>query len=186
MELNRLLVEADPNLLIFFATSLFAFLSWLVKGLVEKPLSESRTTFNHFLEKRLEILTEVKMRLNLIAYFPLEEESKEFKEQLQGLLLKDGRTGYLNKSTFDSIVKLAITPITDELLLLDTLDEIDKDLYGHISKIEDEVRFYRKFSHFNPIRRLGGFIFLAFQYAFSFCLMLSLIAFILWVFSLFF
>ncbi|MDR1414203.1 MAG: hypothetical protein LBI96_00155, partial [Odoribacteraceae bacterium] len=68
-----LLSKANADVVIFFATTLIAFISWLVKNLVERPISESKETFHKFINKRIEILTEIKIRLNLIAYFPIEE-----------------------------------------------------------------------------------------------------------------
>lgn len=186
MELKNILINSNPNLVIFLLTSLFAVISWMIKGLIEKPLIESKNTFNRFLEKRVEILTEIKTRLNLIAYFPNGENSDEFKEQLQGLLLKDGKAGYLNKSTYECVMKISIDPVTDEKLLLDTLKEIDTDLYNQISKIEDEIRFYHKFSHFNPFKRFIGFTLLGFQYALSLLFILGLISALLYGFSFLF
>lgn len=175
MDIDKLISEMNPDLLIFLLASLFAFISWIVKGLVEKPLAESKNTFHRFLEKRIEILTEVKTRLKFIAYFPTEEESKEFKEQLQQLLLKDGKAGYLNKETFESALRISIDPKTDEKLLLATIKEIDEDLYKQISKIQDEVNFYRMFSNYNPFKRFVGFTILSLQYIFSLTVVIGLL-----------
>lgn len=177
MDLKTLLSIADPNILVFLLTTLVAFISWLVKGLVEKPIAESKNTFNKFLEKRIEILTEVKARLNFIAYFPDGEDSLVYKNQLQEIILKDGRTGYLSKETFNSILKISIDPITDEQLLLDTINEINNDLYAQISKIKDEISFYKRFSNYNPLKRFIGYALLSLQYIFS----LTLVSFILFL-----
>ena len=156
-------------------TTLVAFISWLVKGLVEKPIAESKNTFNKFLEKRIEILTEVKSRLNFIAYFPEGEDSLVYKNQLQEIILKDGKTGYLSKETFNSILKISIDPITDEQLLLDTISEINNDLYAQISKIKDEISFYKRFSNYNPLKRFIGYAILSLQYIFSLTLISSIL-----------
>jgi hypothetical protein len=50
------LQKVDPNIAIFVGTTLIAFISWLIKGLIEKPLIESKSTFNKYFEKRIEIL----------------------------------------------------------------------------------------------------------------------------------
>lgn len=175
MDLKLILNSANPDLVIFLLTTLIAFVSWLVKSLVEKPIAESKNTFNKFLEKRIEILTEVKTRLNFIAYFPKGNESLDYKNQLQDIILKDGKTGYLDKLTYDSILKIAIEPETNEKLLLKTINEIDTDLYLQISKIQDEIRFYRKFSNYNPLKRFLGFTLLSFQYIISLSLIISML-----------
>lgn len=168
MDLKNILTNANPDLIIFLLTALIAFMSWLVKSLVEKPITESKNTFNKFLEKRIEIHTEVKSRLNFIAYFPNGEESLVYKNQLQEIILKDGKTGYLDKKIFDSVLKISIDPQTDEKLLLETIGNIDKDLYLQITKIQDEISFYRKFSNYQPIKRFAGFTVLSLQYIISF------------------
>jgi len=173
MELINLLAGVNPDILIVLLTALFAFLSWIIKGLVEKPLEETKNTFNKFLEQRIEILTFVKTRLKFIAYFPSEEESKEYKEQLQQILLKDGKIGYLNKETFESVLKISIEPKTEEKILLEAIRQIDEDLYKQISKIQDEISFYRKFSNYNPFKRFIGFTILSFQYILSLSLIVS-------------
>jgi len=175
MDLKTLFSIANPNIVVFLLTTLVAFISWLVKGLVEKPIAESKNTFNKFLEKRIEILTEVKSRLNFIAYFPEGEDSLVYKNQLQEIILKDGKTGYLSKETFNSILKISIDPITDEQLLLDTISEINNDLYAQISKIKDEISFYKRFSNYNPLKRFIGYAILSLQYIFSLTLISSIL-----------
>ncbi|NWJ51904.1 MAG: hypothetical protein HXX14_13675 [Bacteroidetes bacterium] len=175
MDLESLYASANPNIVIFLFTSFVAFLSWLVKSLVEKPILESKNTFNNFFEKRIEILVEVNTRLNFIAYFPKGKESEDFKKQLQEIILRDGKTGYLNKNTFDSILKISIDSVTDENLLLNTIKEINEDLNLQISKIQDEIKFYRRFSNFNPFRRFVGFALLSLQYVFSLIIVLSVL-----------
>lgn len=173
MDLKSILYRIDPNVAIFLLTSLIAFMSWILKGLIEKPLIESKKTFNRFLEKRVELLTEVKTRLNFIAYFPGEEESKVYKTQLQEILLKDGKAAYLNKETFDSVLRIAIDPKTDEKLLLGTITKIDEDLYKQISKVQDEIQFYKRFSNYNPLKRFIGYALLLILYVLSLSLVVS-------------
>lgn len=175
MDIETIITKANPNVVIFLLTTLVAFISWLVNSLVEKPIAESKNTFNKFLEKRIEILTEVKTRLNFIAYFPEGQESLDYKNQLQTIILKDGKTGYLSKETFDSVLKIAIDPKTDENLLLITIKKIDEDLYLQISKIQDEISFYRRFSNYNPLRRFVGLTILSLQYIVSLSLVISVL-----------
>jgi hypothetical protein len=175
MDIESILKNANPDMVIFLLTTLIAFISWLVKSLVEKPITESKNTFNKYLEKRIEILTEVKSRLNFIAYFPIGQENLDYKNQLQEIILKDGKTGYLSKETFDSVVKISIDPKTDEKLLLETIKKIDEDLYLQISKIQDEISFYRKFSNYNPLKRFVGIALLSLQYIISLSLVISVL-----------
>lgn len=173
MDINLILKNANPNVIIFLLTTLVAFISWLIKSLVENPIAESKVTFSKYFEKRIEILTEVKTRLNLIAYFPEEEDSLEYKNQLQEIYLKDGKIGYLSKEVYNNVLRISIDPKTNERLLLDTIKMIDDELYLKISKIQDEIRFYRRFSNYNPFKRFVGFTILALQYVFSFSLIIS-------------
>jgi hypothetical protein len=175
MDIEYIIKNADPNVVIFLMTTLVAFISWLIKGLIEKPITESKNTFNRYIEKRIEILTEVKVRLNLIAYFPNGEDSLSFKNQLQEIILKDGKSVYLGKETFDSVLKISIDPHTNEKLLLNAIKNIDNDLYLQITKVQDEIRFYRRFSNYNPLKRFIGFTLLTMQYIFSLLLIVSII-----------
>lgn len=178
MDIETIFAKANPDVVIFLITSLIAFISWLVKSLIEKPIAESKNTFNKFLEKRIEILTEVKTRLNFIAYFPKGQENIDYKNQLQSIILKDGKIGYLNKVTFDAVLKISIDPQTEEKLLIATIKEIDKDLYLQISKIQDEISFYRRFSNYNPLRRFVGLALLSIQYIISLLLVIFILFFL--------
>lgn len=175
MDIGTIIEEANPDVVIFLMTTLIAFISWLVKSLVEKPIAESKNTFNKFLEKRIEILTEVKTRLNFIAYFPQGKENLDYKNQLQSIILKDGKTGYLSKETFDAVLKISIDPQTEEKLLIATIKKLDEDLYLQISKIQDEISFYRRFSNYNPLRRFVGLALLSLQYIISLSLVISIL-----------
>lgn len=182
MDLESILTNANPNIVIFLLTTLIAFLSWIIKSLVENPINESKNTFNKFLDKRIEVLTEVKTRLNFIAYFPVGKHNLEYKDQLQTIFLKDGKTGYLSKEIFDSVLKISIDQKTDEKLVLETIREIDKELYLQISKIQDEVSFYRRFSNYNPLKRFVGFTFLSLQYILSLSLVISVLYYVISIF----
>ncbi|MFB3386606.1 hypothetical protein [Flavobacterium sp. LAR06] len=175
MDIISIIKGANPNLVIFCGTTLIAFLTWLLKSLIENPITESKVTFQKYTDKRIEILTEIKTRLNFIAYFPGEKESEEFKNQIQEILLKDGRAGYLNKETYSAILKISIDLKTDETLLIKTIKEIDADLYLQISKIQDEIIFYRKFSNYNPLRRLVGILILTAHYIITMILSIGIV-----------
>lgn len=159
--------EANPNVVIFLLTTFVAFISWLVKSLVEKPLTESKNTFTKYFDKRIEILTEVKTRLNFIAYFPEGDENLDYKNQLQAILLTDGKAAYLSKEVYDNVLRIAIDPKTDEKLLLATIKNIDEELYKKISKVQDEINFYRRFSNYSPLKRFVGITLLSLQYVIS-------------------
>ena len=163
MDLIELLKGIDKSLLVFILTSLFAFLSWLIKGIVEKFLNEAKNTFEKTSTTRIEILTEIKNRLSLILYFNTGEENLKFKEQIQELLLKDGKSAYLNKEILDTTLRISIDETNDETLISNTISKIDIELFKIISKIEDEISFYRKFSNYAPLKKVIGIVLLALQ-----------------------
>lgn len=169
--------EANPDVVIFLLTTLIAFISWLVKSLVEKPLTESKNTFTKYFDKRIEVLTEIKTRLSFIAYFPEGADNLEYKNQLQTLLLTDGKAAYLSKEVYDNVLRIAIDPQTNERLLLTTIKNIDKELYKKISKVQDEINFYRRFSNYSPLRRFVGITFLSLQYVISLMLVVVFLVF---------
>ena len=182
MDLKLIFDEAHPDIVVFLLTTLTAFIAWLMKSLIEKPISESKNTFNNFFKTRIEISSEIKTRLNLIAYFPSGKENLEYKEQLQNILLKDGRVAYLDREIFDIVLYIAISPNTDEKLLIETIKKIDDDLYSQITKVQDEISFYRKFSNYKPIKRFVGFTMLSLQYVASFSLIIFTLFSLIWLF----
>lgn len=175
MDLMTIIKEANPNVVILLMTTFIAFISWLVKSLIEKPLNESKKTFANYFEKRIEVLTEVKTLLNFIAYFPEGKESLDYKIQLQTLLLKNGKIVYLSKEIYDNVLIIGIDPVTNEILLLKTIKKIDEELYIKISKIQEEISFYRRFSSYSPFKRFVGILFLTIQYAISLILVIAFI-----------
>ena len=177
--------KIDPNIAIFIATSLFAFMSWVLKSLIEKPLLESKNTFNKFFEKRIEILSEIKVKLSFILYFPETKNSKDFKENIQNLLIKGGKAAYINKLTLDSVIRISIDPTTDTELVKKTIDKIDTDLYEQIKKVKDEVDFYKRYSNYNPFKRFIGFTILSFQYILSLTLVISTLSFLMYILLIF-
>lgn len=178
MDIIETLKNVDSNLLVFLLTTLIAFITWIVKGAIEKPINDSKITFEKTYTTRIEILTEIKNRLSLILYFKDGEENKNFKEQIQNLLLKDGKSAYLSKIILDNCIKLSIEEINDDKLIKDTIESIDTELYLIISKIEDEIIFYRKFSNFNPFKKVIGIILLALQNIITFLLIALIVYFI--------
>ncbi|MFV8322856.1 hypothetical protein [Flavobacterium sp. LB3P21] len=163
MDEIEVLKDADSNLLVFLLTSLIAFMAWIIKGAIEKPINDSKITFEKTFNIRIEILTEVKNRLSLILYFKNDDESKVFKEQIQDLLLKDGKSAYLSKLILDNCLRLSIDENGNEALVKETISLIDIELFQLISKVEDEITFFRKFSNFNPLSKIIGITLLALQ-----------------------
>jgi hypothetical protein len=175
MDIMEIIEKANPDVVIFLLTTFVAFISWLLKSLVEKPLNESKNTFTKYFDKRIEILTEIKTRLNFIAYFPEGKDSLDYKTQLQKILLSESKAAYLSKEIFDNVLRIAIDKTTNEKLLLDTIKKIDEELYKKISKVQDEIDFYRRFSNFSPFKRFVGMTILSFQYVLSLTIVLAVI-----------
>ena len=69
MDFLKTLKLADSNLLVFLLTSIIAFLTWIIKGSIEKPINDSKLTFEKTFNIRVEIMTEIKNRLSLILYW---------------------------------------------------------------------------------------------------------------------
>lgn len=178
MDIMTIMEEANPNVLIFLLTTFVAFISWLIKSLVEKPLTESKNTFTKYFDKRIEILTAVKTRLNFIAYFPEGADNLEYKNQLQTILLTDGKAAYLSKEVYDNVLRISIDPKTDEKLLLETISKIDEELYLKISKVQDEIEFYRRFSNYNPFKRFVGVTVLSLQYIVALTIVISTLVYV--------
>jgi hypothetical protein len=182
MDIMTIIKEANPNVVIFLLTTFVAFISWLIKSLIEKPLAESKNTFTKYVDKRIEILTEVKTRLNLIAYFPEGEDNIEFKNQLQKILLTNGKAAYLSKEVYDNVLIISIDERTNENLLLDTIKKIDEELYLQISKIQEEIRFYRRFSNYSPFKKFVGNTVLISQYIIALIVVFSTLAYMTTIF----
>ena len=53
MDIETIIKEANPDVVIFLLTTIIAFISWLVKSLVEKPITESKNTFTKYFDKRV-------------------------------------------------------------------------------------------------------------------------------------
>lgn len=183
MDLIQSIKDADSNLLVFLLTSLIAFISWIIKGAIEKPITESKSTFEKTFNTRIEILTEIKNRLSLILYFEKDrKENKKIKEQIQELLLRDGKSAYLSKEVLDNTLKISIDEQDEIELIKTTITKINEELYKIISKIEDEISFYRKFSNFNPLRKIIGIVLLALQNIIIFLLVGLIVFYLLFFF----
>lgn len=140
-----------------------AAISWIIKGLLEKPFINSRDTFFRYAEKRISILSKARARLLLISYFP-NNEGKIFKEQLQSILLNDSEAPYFSSNIFGNILRISIDKDTNEEIVISTLKEIDSELAILISKIKSETNFFITFSNQNPYKRIVSFLFLLFSY----------------------
>lgn len=163
MDFLETLKSVDINLQVFLLTSLIALVTWIIKGSIEKPINDSKQTFDRSYNIRIEIMTEIKNRLSLLLYFEDGGENLKFKEEIQQLLLKDGKSAYLSKKVLDNSLRLSIEEANNEQLIKETINLIDTELYLIISKIEDEVNFYRKFSNFSPLKKQLGIVLLALQ-----------------------
>lgn len=174
MDINKIieyLKDVNKEVLIFCFTTLIGLLSWLVKSLIEGPLTSSKETFNRFMDKRLEILISIKTRLLFIAYVNEEDSSKEIKEELQ-TILRDGKIAYLSQETYANVVRIAIDITTNNDLVHSTIRDIDKDVNKQITKVKDEIDFYIKFSHFSPLKRVWSLFLMGTLYILSITLCL--------------
>lgn len=161
--ITQILKNVDKNLLSILATSLIAFICWVVKGLIEVPLVNSKEIFFKYFDKRIEVLGDIKIRLSIIAYFP-GEEGKTYKEQLQDLLLKDGKSAYLDSDIFSQTLDISINPNTEEEKLINAITIVNRALAAHIGKVEQSNNFYSKYANVNPIRRITSYLLLSLYY----------------------
>jgi ABC-type multidrug transport system fused ATPase/permease subunit len=151
------LKDVNVNVLVSLITMLIVFLSWLVKSFIEKPIKEARDTYNSVLIEKVNILSEIKLRLEFILQYYEQEKSKEFKEQICNLLLKNGGNSYLlRKEYFSDILKISTSSETDKELLQKTIDVIVEDLDSQTLKIHRKMSFYLNFSGESPIERING------------------------------
>lgn len=170
MEIDKVFDMIDVNLLIFLLTTLVAFISWLIKGIIEAPLKSAKSTFEKYFQNRIEVLTELKNRLSLILYLLNgdEESNKKgidkFKEEIQNILLSNGKSAYISKDILDYTLNISVIPENDTNKIKTTIGKIDEELFSAISKVNDELDFHRKFSNYSPIKRLLGLILLSSQY----------------------
>lgn len=178
----EILNSANPNIVVFLLTTLVAFISWLVKSLFESPIKESKETFNQFVEKRIEILGEIKVLLSFISFFPIGDEGLDYKDKLQQVLLKDGKACYLDNQIYNNVLKISIDSITNEGLLLNTISDINADLESQIFKVREEMNFYKRYSNYNPFKKSIGYLFLFLQYVISLVIVITLIS--LFIFGL--
>ncbi|MBN8668697.1 MAG: hypothetical protein J0M30_14460 [Chitinophagales bacterium] len=182
MDLEQLLQNADPNIIIFVFSSLFAFLSWVLKGLITQPIDLAKATFNTYQQKRIEALAEARAILSFIAYFPEGNETIEYKNQLQVFLIKGSNAAYFSKSTFDKALRISIGKDTDEKMYKEVIEEINSELTLIISKLKEEINFYQTFANLNPVKRFLGYTLLLLKQILSIILALSVIFLIIYGF----
>ncbi len=157
---------SNSALLIFSLTTLIAFISWIVKVFIENPIEDSRNTFHKFIEKRIEILTEIKSLLEFINIFSDEETSKEYKQKLQDILMT-GRSAYVDKNMLELSIKISADLTTNKNSINNLLNIINKELHTSISKIQDEHIFYKNYSNFNPVKKVISLTYLSLLYILS-------------------
>lgn len=161
--ISESIAKANHNHIAIFLTAFVAGISWIAKGLLEKPFSNARETFFRYVEKRITILTKIKVRLLLISYFP-DKDGKDYKNQLQSIVLEDEDVAYLSSNLLASTLRISIDPKSNEKLILSTLSDIDNELASQISKIKSENRFYTTFSNQGPQKRVYAFALLILHY----------------------
>ena len=178
MELKQLILDfikgSNKDLITVLGTLLIGFLSWVVKELIEKPMTRSKETFNKYMEKRIEILTDIKVRLIIVAAIEA-PFANNYKEQIQSILLEHGKAAYLDKSTLDKTMNAAIQFETNKIAIVALIKEIDIDLTKQIRKVQDEIQFYSKFSNLNPIKKIAGFLLLTLQYVLAISISIGLL-----------
>src|SRR4051812_21476749 len=119
--------KVDSNLLAILVTSLIALATWLVKALFEKPMTNSRETFIRFMQKRIEVLSDMKVRLKILEVIP-SPLANNYKEEIQKILLQAGQAAYLDQLMLDKIFKVAIAFDTDVRRVQELIRDIDEDL----------------------------------------------------------
>lgn len=167
--------NARPELTTLFFSSVIAFFTWLIKNLVDKPIEDSKNTFEKYFEKRIQVLSEINANLHFIAYFP---ENKEFKNTLQKILLNGQKSAYISKAIFENTTRIAIDKNTDESLTLETIKIIELELERLVSKIRAENRFYYKYSDVRPLIRIFKMLGLFIMYLIAAMIILSLLLFV--------
>jgi hypothetical protein len=163
MDLSKLIDKYDlinADLLIFCLTALIGFISWLIKGLIEIPLLTAKETYNRIVEKRLDILVEVKTRILYLMYFPSDQSSKSIKEDLRQIVLKDGKVAYLDQIMLANLIRISIDVNTNHKLVLETYKLIEDAMSKHVEQAAQEMNFYSKFSKVSPIKRTGALLIL--------------------------
>lgn len=191
MDLVNQFISTSPAFKIFILTSLIAFITWLVKGLIETPLNQSREIFKNFYEKRINILGKIKTKLYLIQKFTIDLQADEvvkYKEGLQEILEKDENIAFLDKEYYRKILNFSITVDSklEEVNLL--IKETDDFLAEIINKVQDEIKFYFKYSSFNPFKKivnLSSLILINFLVVFFVLILPIIIVFILYKYLIF-
>ncbi len=172
MDLITRIQAVSPELIILVFSSVIAFVTWLMKTLVEAPIEKSRNTFEKYFEKRIQILSELNANLHFIAYFP---KNTEFKENLQKVLLDGVKCAYISKEIFDNTTRIAIDKTTNEKLTLSTIQKIEDELDVLVSKIRQENEFYYKYTDARPFMRIFKVFVLFLMYLIAATIIFSLL-----------
>lgn len=162
----------DKTILSILISSFIAFLCWIVKGLVELPLSSSKDLYFKHFERRIEVLGDIKTRLSIIALAP-GKESKMYKEQLQELLLR-GNAAYLDNDIFTNILNISVHEDTNEKNLVKAIQDVNAVLTVNIGKMQQSNDFYLKYGRVEPAKRFAGYLVLCLNYIIILCVFLAL------------
>jgi hypothetical protein len=158
-------LKTHLDTIIYAGVALIAFISWLAKSLVEKPIKDSRITFDKLVQDRVVLLSKVKLRLKFIEQLPQEDNGREYKDEIRDILKKEDKDIYLLKEEcFEDILKISMTQETDKNLLLETIKNIDEELKKQISMLNEKTSFFRQFSGYGLIGLLTGNILLVIIY----------------------
>ena len=156
-ELTKALID-DKAALGIVVTIIAGFIAWLVKSLIESPLNNSKEAFYNILNKRVEMMSQLKAHLTLICFFP---GKSSFKHDLQKILL-DGNTAYVDSDILASAFKITLSEHTDLKLARQLVTQIDDDLKKWISIASDDISFYKKYNSPNPSKRILALFSLSF------------------------
>ncbi|MBA4197708.1 MAG: hypothetical protein C0459_09160 [Chitinophaga sp.] len=150
-----------------FITIIVGLLAWITKTLIELPITGAKETFYKLMFNKIEILSELKSHLTFIAYFPTKQI--ELKEKIQDILLRDGKTAYIDSILFADIIKYSITEQSSTKDTLAIIEKLDNELSLWINKSKEENKYFYKFYSPYPLKRT-----------------VIAIAMVIWVFLIFF
>lgn len=149
-ELKGFISKMDVNLVGILLTALLGMLGWFVKSMIEDPLTNSKETFYQILNERIEISTEVKNLLTFISFFP---DDKDYKEKLQNVFIKNGKTAYLDQKVLADIIEISINTDTNQEKLTSLILKINCDIKSWVDKAKEENDFFEKYYSPFPIKR---------------------------------
>ena len=161
MNLDNIFSGSEVRVAIF--AILAGLISWIAKGIVERPFTEAAKTFESFASKRIEVLSSYLVALSVLAYFPDQKQSKEIKNHLKSLLQKEGSPVYLSYEDLQRIIRIAFDETTDDKLLMETIGRLNKDMSKITDKIRDRMTFHMRYSYCNVWKRFTSMIVYGFQ-----------------------